>query len=219
MCMELHLELSPITLLRLLTQLKSVFSDCSRRWRTSCNLSCACRCRARLEWRLTTLLANTTVVPIAAPKKKSSLLPLLTVVFLASYGLMTMLIVLQGTTIQAQQNLIQVLLGDSRELWAMKGKAVSARAALAQRHAPGSATETPSTPAPLTQGRSPSVAAPAPSVQAPSIQAPSTPTPSTQAAPPHHSRSGAKRAAKPQTQVPPMPASDLGDRRRALNTL
>ena len=66
-------------------------------------------------------------MPVVAPKKKGSLLPLLTVVFLISYGLMTMLIVEQNEAIQSQQSLIQVLLGDSKELWAMKGKALTDR--------------------------------------------------------------------------------------------
>ena len=131
-------------------------------------------------------------------------MPLLTVVFLCSYGLMTLLIVEQGTTIQAQRNLIQVLLGDSRELWAMKGKAVSDKAAEARAHGH----------APMTQGQSPSVQAP--STQTPSTQSPSTQSPSTQAVPQHHSQSRAGKTAKPQTHVPPMPASDLGDQRRAL---
>ena len=51
------------------------------------------------------------------------MLPLLTVLFLISYGLMTLLIVEQGTTIQSQRTLIQQLIGDSSELTAMKGKA------------------------------------------------------------------------------------------------
>ena len=50
---------------------------------------------------------------IAAPKKKRSLLPLLTVLFLFSYGLMTVLVVEQGSTIQSQRNMIQVLMRDS----------------------------------------------------------------------------------------------------------
>ena len=65
--------------------------------------------------------------PVLVPKKKRTLLPLLTVLFMASYGLMTLLIVEQGSTIQSQRNLIQVLLGDSRQLWALKGKALSDR--------------------------------------------------------------------------------------------
>jgi hypothetical protein len=173
---------------------------------------------------LTTLFGNTAVIPIAVPKKKRSLMPLLTVVFLASYGLMTMLIVEQGTTIQAQRNLIQVLLGDSKELWAMKGKALVDEAARArmQSQAQGSSTQAPSiqapsTQTPLTQGQSPSVQTP--STQIPSTQTPSTQIPSTQAVPQRHSQSRAGKTAKPKTQVPPMPASDLSDQRRVLITL
>jgi len=132
-------------------------------------------------------------MPIAVPKKKRSLLPVLTVLFLLSYGLMTMLIVEQGSVIQSQGNLIKLLLPDSRELWGMKGKAaVDQQAARAEA-----------------QSRA----------QAPSVQAPSTQAPSTQAVPQHHSQSGAGKIAKPQAQLPPVPASDLADRRRALTTI
>jgi uncharacterized membrane protein len=163
---------------------------------------------------LTTLFGNTAVIPIAVPKKKRSLMPLLTVVFLASYGLMTMLIVEQGTTIQAQRNLIQVLLGDSKELWAMKGKALVDEAARArmQSQAQGSSTQAPSIQAPSTQ-------TPLTQGQSPSTQTPSTQIPSTQAVPQRHSQSRAGKTAKPKTQVPPMPASDLSDQRRVLITL
>jgi len=147
-------------------------------------------------------------------------MPLLTVVFLASYGLMTMLIVEQGNAIQQQHNLILVLLGDSRELWAMKGKILTDRSAQAQAQAKSRA-QAPSTQSPLTHGQTPSTQAP--STQAPSNQAPSTQTPSTQASPTkvpqRHSQSRAGKGAKPDTQVPPMPASDLSDQRRVLITL
>jgi hypothetical protein len=160
-------------------------------------------------WRLTTLFGNTAVMTIAAPKKKGSLLPLLTVVFLASYGLMTLLIVEQGAAIQSQRKLIQVLQIDSTELWTMKGKVLhqmQVAQAQAQRQTQ------PSTQTPSTHG------------QSPLIQTPSTQTPSTQAVPQHHSQSragkfGKPRSHAPQSQVPPMPASDLGDQRRTLISL
>ncbi len=162
--------------------------------------------RGRSGWRLTTLFGSTAVMPIAAPKKKGSLMPLLIVVFLGSYGLMTMLIVEQGSTIQQQHNLIEVLLGDSTELWAMKGKILTDKALRdrAQNHT----TQTPSSQVPAVQ---------APSMQTPSTQAPSSKTPSTQV--PQHAQNRAGNAAKPKTQLPPMPASDLGDQRRVLITL
>jgi hypothetical protein len=130
-------------------------------------------------------------MPIVAPKKKRTLLPVLTVLFVFSYGLMTVLIVEQGSVIQSQGNLIKVLLRDSTELWAAKGKAIvdgQAARSQAQNHA-----------------------------QNPSTQAPSTQAPSTQAAPQQHSQSHLGRSAKP--QHPPVPASDLTDQRRVLRSI
>ncbi len=144
-------------------------------------------------------------MPIAAPKKKRSLLPLLTVLFLFSYGLMTALIVEQGSAIQAQRNLITILMRDSTELWAAKGKAISDQQ-VAQADA-------------KTRAHTPSAQAQAPSSQTPSTQTPSTQAPLTQAVPQHHSQSRAGKVAKPETQLPPVPASDLVDRRRALSTI
>ncbi len=177
----------------------------------------------RLGCYLTTLFGYTAVMPIEVPpikvpaiqvpKKKRTLLPLLTVVFLFSYGLMTMLIVEQGSVIQSQRNLIKVLMSDSTELWGMKGKALvdqQAARTKAQGEAQAPSVQAPSTQTPSTQ---------APSSRTPSTQVPSTQVPSTQAAPQHHSQSHAGRIAKPQPQLPPVPASDLVDQRRALHTI
>jgi len=138
--------------------------------------------------------------------KKWSLLPLLTVVFVASYGLMTLLIVEQGETIQAQRNLIKILLVDSKQLWTMKGHALADKLTQAQPQA-----QKPSAPSPSTHGQ-------APSVRTPLTQTPLTQAPSTQV-PPHRSQSRAGKSAKPDIQVPPVPASDLGDQRRVVITL
>jgi uncharacterized membrane protein len=154
--------------------------------------------------------------PVLVQKKKRSLLPLLTVLFMASYGLMTLLIVEQGSTIQSQRNLIQVLLADSRQLWALKGKALSDRLAADKLAQAQSQAKKFSTQTPLSHAQTPSTQTP--STQAPSTQLPSTQTPSTQA-PRHRSPGRAGKSAKPYTQVPPMPASDLGDQRRELITL
>jgi hypothetical protein len=136
----------------------------------------------------------------AVPKKKRTLVPLLTVVFLFSYGLMTMLIVEQGSVIQSQRNLIKILMTDSAELWTMKGKAVvdqqTARTK-AQGHAPALSAQTPST----------------------STQTPQTQTPSTHAAPQLRSQGHTGRIGKAEPQHPPVPAADLIDQRRALRTI
>jgi hypothetical protein len=60
---------------------------------------------------------------ILSPKPKRTLLPLLTVLFLVSYGLLTMLVVEQNRIIQTQRTLIGQLFGDSVELSSIKGKA------------------------------------------------------------------------------------------------
>jgi hypothetical protein len=151
---------------------------------------------------LTISFGSTTVMPIAVPTKKRSLLPLLTVLFVFSYGLMTVLIVEQGSVIQSQRNLIKVLSRDSTELWSAKGKAIGDQESA--RQAQGRA-KTPST------GQAPA--------QSPSTQSPSTHAPSTQAVPQNRSQSRTGKIAKPETQLPPVPASDLLDRRRSLNTI
>jgi hypothetical protein len=160
-------------------------------------------CEARLGCHLNTLLGYTSVMPITAPKKKRSLLPVLTVLFVLSYGLMTMLIVEQGAAIQSQRNTIKVLLRDSTELWAAKGKAIGDQQ-MARAQAQSSA-ETPSSQTPSTQ--------------APSTQAPSTQTPSNQTAPRQHSQNRADKIAKPGSEHPPIPAADLVDQRRSLRTI
>ena len=160
-----------------------------------------------LERPLTTLFGNTTfsdptVVP-ANPisPRKHSLLPVLTVLFLISYGLMTMLIVEQGSTIESQRSLIHELLHDSTELSAVKGKAIREKnLADGQRQTQTPSAQTPSNRTPLTQ-------------------APLTQAPSSQVAPQHQGESHGGKTQKPQFQLPARPASDLADVRRALRTI
>lgn len=136
-----------------------------------------------------------------APQKKRGWLPLLTVLFMISYGLMTMLIVEQGRTIDSQRVLIQELFGDSAQLSALKMKASVERAQAAQ--AQSALTQAP-VQAPLTQKQS---------VQNPSAQAPAKQAPSSQAV--HRNQS---QAVKP-FRMPSRPASDLADSKRALITI
>ena len=62
------------------------------------------------------------------PKGKHSLLPVLVVLFLISYGLMALLAVEQDKTIANQRSLITSLFGDSVELSSIKGRLVQKRA-------------------------------------------------------------------------------------------
>lgn len=134
----------------------------------------------------------------AMPHKKVGWLPLLTVLFLISYGLMTMLIVEQGQTIESQRALIRELFRDSTELSAVKMKAQEERNQILAQN-------------PSSQN---------PSTQAPSVRTPQAPTkqaPSSQAGPQQRAQNQAK--AKPQLQMPSKPAADLADHRRALITI
>ena len=146
--------------------------------------------------------------PIDAPArpKRRGWLPLLTVLFLISYGLMTMLIVEQGATIESQRALIRELFRDSTELAALKTKAQQEKAVADAQHVQSPSARTQ---APVTQY---------PSTQTPSTQAPTTATPSSQAAQQHRTQTKTEKQ-KPQFQMPTKPASDLVDDPRNLNVI
>ena len=131
----------------------------------------------------------------ATPRKKLSWLPLLTVLFLISYGLMTMLIVEQGETIESQRALIRELFRDSSELSAVKMRAQQEEHAQALAQNPSSQN---------------------PSTQAPSIHVPMKQAPSSQAGPQQRAQNQAKTKS---FQMPSKPAADLADHRRSLITI
>ena len=76
----------------------------------------------RTGWYLLSL--QTDVEMLQPQKSKHTLLPLLTVLFLISYGLMVMLIVEQGKTIDTQRYLIRSLFSDSSQLTALRNGAI-----------------------------------------------------------------------------------------------
>jgi hypothetical protein len=128
-------------------------------------------------------------------KSRRSLLPVLTILFLVSYGLLTMLVVEQGRTIDSQRNLIHLLFSDSVQLSSIKGKAVQKQQAEAQART-------------QSQKKSPQVQA-APS--GPEAQSPAS----------HRPQAGAKnqstsKVGRPFSQKPPKDSSDQGDDRRTL---
>lgn len=150
---------------------------------------------------MTTLFSSTAVpvlpqAPAPAAPKKRGWLPLLTVLFLISYGLMTMLIIEQGQTIESQRVLIRELFRDSAELSASKLK-----------------TQQPE----IRTSPAPSVKAKIPVTKNPSAQAPAVQAPSSQVAP----QTGVQKSEKQKTQfrMPTRPASDLADDRRAVITI
>ena len=119
---------------------------------------------------------------------------MLVVLFLISYGLMTMLIVEQGETILSQRALIRDLFRDSKELSAVKINTLKER--------------------PL----APSTKAQTPSTQIPSTQAPRIQAPSSQAGPQHGAQNEASKH-KRQFRLPSKPAADLVDDCRTLITI
>ena len=141
---------------------------------------------------MTTLLGT----PEIQTKRKQSMLPVLTVLFVLSYGLMTLLIVEQGSTIESQRAMIRLLLGDSSQLFAMKAKNAQKQALAAQ---------------------------PAPTNRPAQTQTPSTQAPSTQAQPKPSEKSNlAHKGAKLHRRaplVPPMPTSDMADARKTLMSI
>ena len=138
--------------------------------------------------------------PNAAPQKsRGALLPLLIILFVASYGILTMLVVEQGRTIEAQRGLLQEMLKDSTQLADLKGKMARAEAeqgqakALAQMPAPTLKKDKEKTPA--TSGNNGAAKSPTSEAQ----------------------RSG--KSARTAKQLPEKPAEDLQDARRSTNII
>lgn len=126
-------------------------------------------------------------------RKKHGWLPLLTVLFLMSYALMTFLIIEQGRTIDSQRALIRELLRDSQELSATKLKGLEQQ--------------------PSRNSHAPHKIAP----QLPSTQAPAQKAPSSQAGSQFATHD---RAAKQKRFVAPSkPANEVADSARSLITI
>ena len=139
-------------------------------------------------------------VPRAVPGRKHSLLPVLIVLFLISYGLMSLLAVEQDHTIASQRSLISSLLNDSTELSNLKGKSIQRQQAQAQAEAEaGSRSQ----------------------AQAPSNQVPLNQAPKTQGTPGSNAQSsrnpGKLRAPVPHR--PPLGIADIVDGRRIMKTI
>jgi hypothetical protein len=129
-------------------------------------------------------------------KSRRSLLPVLTILFLVSYGLLTMLVVEQGRTIDSQRSLIHLLFSDSVQLSSIKGKAIQKEQSDSQARAQA-------------QKKSPAAQAP-PSV--PQTQSPSTQRPQAEA----KNQSTSKVGRRPLPQKPPKDTSEPADDRRTL---
>jgi hypothetical protein len=157
----------------------------------------------------TSAVSTVSAADTTAARKKQGWLPLLILLFLISYGLMTMLIVEQGRTIESQRTLIRDLFRDSTELSSIKGVIRQERAQSPSAKSQAPAIGIPSTQIPLTQ---------APSTHVPSTQAPNIQIPSSQAGR-HHRAQNQTAKQKPPFRMPSKPASDLVDDVRTLITI
>jgi hypothetical protein len=140
-----------------------------------------------------TVISLTSESAVVLPKPKQTLLPLLVVLFLVSYGLMALLVVEQGRTIQSQRTLIQQLFTDSAELTHMKGKAFQDQRA-AQMHAPA---------------------------KSPAQVQPQQPAPSPKVAPQASDKNtkGSAKFRKPLPQRPSQEGQEMADERRSSKSI
>jgi len=81
---------------------------------------------ARSQWgelgaTLSVIYSTECVAPRTATRPVA-ILPLLVILFIVSYGILTMLVFEQGQTIESQRALIREMLKDSTQLAAIKGK-------------------------------------------------------------------------------------------------
>jgi hypothetical protein len=98
-----------------------------------------------------------TVIYSAECKKATSrptgVLPLLVILFIVSYGILTMLVFEQGQTIESQRSLIREMLKDSAQLAELKGKMAVNGGLLPQAAAPAQGkTAEPGNSAPAAKG-------------------------------------------------------------------
>jgi hypothetical protein len=134
--------------------------------------------------------------PNAAPptKTRGALLPLLIVLFLFSYGILTLLVVEQGRTIEAQRSLLREMLKDSSQLATLKDK-IARGVAVQSREAK---------PAPTDQKDAAAAGSSAPAV-APKVPAKEAKKPG--------------KSARIKKEAPEKPAADLQDVRRSTRVI
>jgi hypothetical protein len=158
-----------------------------------------------INWTQDVVVAVPSALPEPKLKRKHTMLPILIVLFLVSYGLMSLLTVEQDRTISAQRALIRSLLGDSSELTSLKGKLMQKQYADAQAQAKAGSRSQVQTP----------------STQIPSAQVPLTQVPMTQDKAGSNAESS-RNAGKLKKQMPPKPPlgiSDIVDGRRIVKTI
>jgi uncharacterized membrane protein len=139
--------------------------------------------------------------PVKTPSRPAAMLPLLVILFIVSYCILTMLVFEQGQTIESQRSLIREMLKDSTQLAALKDKQARDDSKRIQDQAA----------APDDQ-KTPDVSAPAASEKTPESKGSDAKGTGKDTKKPSKSA----RSAKP---VPQRPAADLEDVRRLTHVI
>jgi hypothetical protein len=81
-----------------------------------------------------TVIFSADTTPPRTTARPAAILPLLVILFIVSYGILTMLVFEQGQTIESQRSLIREMLKDSNQLATLKGKLARDDGKRAQNH-------------------------------------------------------------------------------------
>jgi hypothetical protein len=74
----------------------------------------------RASWGHTLTVIYSAETPATKTKQSAAMLPLLVILFIVSYGILTLLVFEQGQTIESQRSLLRETLRDSSQLAALK---------------------------------------------------------------------------------------------------
>jgi hypothetical protein len=145
---------------------------------------------------------NAAVTTIVVSRSKRAQVALLAVLFTIAYGLLLMMVVRQGKTIQSQRSLIHLLFKDNQHL---KAKTASAQESAHSAYADDSSNQV--------QAQVPS--SQVPSIQVPSTQIPLIQVPPLQAAPdkekPQAGTKTDRKSRKAEKALPARPPAELTD--------
>lgn len=106
----------------------------------------SCASEAHVGAKTLTVVYSAECRAIQKTGKQTTMLPILVVLFVFSYAILTMLVFEQGQTIESQRSLIREMLKDSTQLAALKGK-MAHEQAQAQSSAPAVEQKQPTAPA------------------------------------------------------------------------
>jgi hypothetical protein len=149
------------------------------------------------------LRMNVTTNMADGRKPRRTMLPLLVVLFVISYGMLTLLVLLQDRTLDSQRGLIHLLFQDSVRLSALM-------------HRPPAVHQEQQTTSEQNTGNQQASKSHPPSSQAPSVQGEKSQNPQSQAKPQTNGKVGrySKKADKANPTRPPVELTDPSDMRR-----